>query len=75
MKPAKFSLLLLSIIAVALLGCSKDEPGITDTGGGVVANTVTCLGCHSSEENLKAALAVQQPALQYEPPLIATGDG
>ena len=51
-------LMALAMVALlALWGCSNDTSNeITDPGGGGETTDKTCLGCHSSEEMLKAAL-------------------
>ena len=53
-------LVLMAMALVALFtlwGCSNDTSNeITDPGDGPGVTDKTCLGCHSSEEMLKAAL-------------------
>ena len=51
-------LMALGLVAMLTLwGCSNDTSNeITDPGGGTQPTDKTCLGCHSSEEMLKAAL-------------------
>jgi hypothetical protein len=51
-----------------LVGCS-DSP--TDTGGDDPQAVTTCLGCHSSEANLKASMDPEK----VDRPLMLTGDG
>jgi hypothetical protein len=57
--------------AVALVwGCS--EPAPTDPGGPPASQTGTCLGCHSSEDALKAALGTEKTITL---PIVSEGDG
>jgi len=71
-KHAASSLLPLLILIVAW-GCSDDPAQVVDPGGdGPTFDTKSCLGCHSSEEGLKAALGPQsQPAID----VMAASDG
>jgi hypothetical protein len=55
---------LLPLVAMlALWGCTEESHDIVlppdggDNGGGEIEDKATCLGCHSSEEMLKASLA------------------
>lgn len=61
-----------ALLAFALWGCS-DDPTPTDPGHGEPVETVTCLGCHSSEENLRVALGETAPKVSI--PVVTTGDG
>jgi mono/diheme cytochrome c family protein len=51
-------LIILALVALlALWGCSNDTSNdVTDPGDGPATTDKTCLGCHSSEDMLKAAL-------------------
>ena len=63
--------ILATLAVLALWGCSDDSGVVTDPGDPV--DTVTCLGCHSSEENLKLALGETAPKAVI--PIVTTGDG
>ena len=64
-------LVVLPLLVLAILwGCDNDTSNdIADPGGG--ATDKTCLGCHSSEEQLKASLGTEEVTLVVPP----KGDG
>jgi hypothetical protein len=45
------------LVFFVVWGCSSDDPADPGDGGPPPVNTVTCIGCHSSEAALKASLA------------------
>ena len=53
-----FALIVMALIALlALWGCDNATDNIVDgPGSGLPATDKTCLGCHSSQEDLLAAL-------------------
>lgn len=61
-------------VLVFAWGCSDDAPEqIVDPGNDQPAfDVTTCIGCHSSEEALKAALG---PTSQVEAATLAASDG
>jgi len=67
-------LILLSIVPLMLFfvnwGCDRQLADVEDPEGGHGTGG-TCLGCHSSEDNLKAALGTTEIPI----PRVAAGDG
>ncbi len=61
------------VLAIVFWGCSDDDESITKPPvDPPIAETATCLGCHSSESLLKASLGTSSaPPIR----LVATGDG
>ena len=61
------------LLAIVFWGCSDDDDTVTNPPvNPPIANTATCLGCHSSESELKASLGSSStPPIR----LVATGDG
>jgi hypothetical protein len=52
---------LLLLALVVLWGCENDTSNqVTDPGGGTDPTGKSCLGCHESEEMLKASLGVEK---------------
>lgn len=75
MKTVRLNLLFLVAAMLVLWSCSKDEPAVIGPVSGTPVTNTTCIGCHSSEQGLKAALGVAQAAYQHEPPVITAADG
>lgn len=63
------------LVLLALWGCGDDGGTPTDTGGKVTPpqTIVTCLDCHSSEEELKASLAANPAPVKVAAE--SSGDG
>ncbi len=67
MRRALSLLAVTALVLLALWGCENDTSnqiaGLDD--GGPTTTDMTCLGCHSSEEMLRAALGDPQGAEVY----------
>jgi hypothetical protein len=63
------------LVFLLVVGCSEDNPnGITNPDDDLppLTTTNTCLGCHSSEDNLKAAVGSGGSAMVLA---VNSGDG
>jgi mono/diheme cytochrome c family protein len=75
MKTVRLNVLVMVVSMIVLWSCSRDEPAVTAPDNGTVVTNTTCIGCHSSEQGLKAALGTVQTVSQQEPPVIGAADG